>query len=201
MNLIETGVTYISAINKVSYFSSTSSAEHLQFPGHLQGGRRTGWWLLSKRARLLWRSWGSWRRSCWWGRWWTAPTCSTRPWMRIWSYMKIYKITGVWCFLEMKIHLALHTCYLSQMQWYFRGRNCTWILVQKMVHFKGEYLSWFLCVDSTLWRRNDKYVEVKYKSREIPNQCNVQGSKASFDNSPVSFVLCISEQHDQLGLD
>ena len=55
-------------------------------------------------------------------------------------------------------------------------------------------------MDSTLWRRNDKYVEVKYKSREIPNQCNVQGSKAGFDNSPVSFVLRISEQHDQLGL-
>ena len=34
-----------------------------------------------------------------------------------------------------------------------------------MVHFKGEYLSWFLCVDSTLWRRNDKYYvwELKWK--------------------------------------
>ena len=42
---------------------------------------------------------------------------------------------------------------------------------------------------------------MKNKNREIPNQCNVQGSKASFDNSPVSFVLRISEQHDQLGLD
>ena len=42
---------------------------------------------------------------------------------------------------------------------------------------------------------------MKNKNREIPNQCNVQGSKASFDNSPVSFVSRISEQHDQLGLD
>ena len=34
-----------------------------------------------------------------------------------------------------------------------------------MVHFKGEYLSWFLYVDSTLWRRNDKYYvwELKWK--------------------------------------
>ena len=53
----------------------------------------------------------------------------------------------------------------------------------------------------TEWQILCLRIEVKNKNREIPNQCNVQGSKASFDNSPVSFVLRISEQHDQLGLD
>ena len=52
----------------------------------------------------------------------------------------------------------------------------------------------------TEWQILCLRIEVKNKNREIPNQCNVQGSKASFDNSPVSFVLRISEQHDQLGL-